>query len=346
MKYLLNFFDEHQPRRIRVIENTLTNRRTVSNLFWAQQYGILNWTGADRSLDRDEFESQLNDLAEQGWLKIDSNQAQLTSLGVLEQEALREHTYHPSFYSWYWLGNVNKIEERLLLAVQVVSELTHHHSRYIPISASSYQLQWIRNWLYRELTRNRQLAHSLLEELLVVGDALDSKDDRAANLFAYMFAGFRSPGWTLADAADVLNTETIETQFIKTDVMLAVAAFAGNSHGVLHRLLTDLLKETPLTSSVTRTMQMFRQGLDFYTIARSRHLKTNTIREHLLTAAIVTPQSYPWLTLIPQPVQDRLNKQYGGKLPSEWQFNGDPGNGTEFFYFRLFQIVKGDHHER
>ena len=60
--FLLSFFDEHQPRRIRVIENTLKNRRTVSTLFWAKQYGILKWTGAERSLERKQVENSIAEL--------------------------------------------------------------------------------------------------------------------------------------------------------------------------------------------------------------------------------------------------------------------------------------------
>ena len=55
--YILRFFSYHQPRRIRVIENLLTNRLTVSNLFWGQQYGLLQWLGADRQLQRSEYDA-------------------------------------------------------------------------------------------------------------------------------------------------------------------------------------------------------------------------------------------------------------------------------------------------
>lgn len=344
MKYLLNFFDEHQPRRIKVIENTLTNRRTVSNMFWAQQYGLLNWTGANRSLDREQFEHDLQGLVDQGLLQLADHQARLTSMGVVQQEALREQCYWPSFYSWYWLGNVNKIEERLLLAVQVVSELSHHQRRYVPVSDSPYQLRWIRNWLYREVHRDPQMAQSLLRELLIVGESLASQDQRAAELFSYLLVGFESTGWTLADAGQQLGTEPIETEFIKTDVMLAVGAYAANRHGLLQRLLTDLLKKSPLSSSVERTMALFKRGTDAAMIAKVRQLKVNTVREHLLDAAIIEPDSYPWLTIIPKAVQELLADRYADQLVSDWQYAGDPNDNEQFFYFRLYQIIKGGQH--
>ena len=69
--FLLSFFDERQPRRIRVIENTLRNRRTVSTLFWAKQYGILKWTGATRSLERQQVENSIEELVKANLIQRD-----------------------------------------------------------------------------------------------------------------------------------------------------------------------------------------------------------------------------------------------------------------------------------
>ncbi|MFQ6726027.1 hypothetical protein [Limosilactobacillus reuteri] len=83
MNKLLRFFSYHQPRRIRVIENTLRSRRTVATLFWARQYGILEWLGADRTLNRQEYDQLINQLVADKLLVIDDqSQAILTEEGA------------------------------------------------------------------------------------------------------------------------------------------------------------------------------------------------------------------------------------------------------------------------
>ena len=72
MNKLLRFFSYHQPRRIRVIENTLRSRRTVATLFWARQYGILEWLGADRTMNRQEYDQLINQLVANKLLTIDA----------------------------------------------------------------------------------------------------------------------------------------------------------------------------------------------------------------------------------------------------------------------------------
>ena len=81
--YILRFFSYHQPRRIRVIENLLVSRRTVANLFWGQQYGLLNWLGADRQLQRADYDALLRRLVAKKLIVIDDQQqARLTCVGV------------------------------------------------------------------------------------------------------------------------------------------------------------------------------------------------------------------------------------------------------------------------
>ena len=106
--FLLSFFDERQPRRIRVIENTLRNRRTVSTLFWAKQYGILKWTGATRSLERQQVENSIEELVKANLIQRDpAGQVLLTTLGVLRQEELASRQYQPHFFDWYWLSLIH-----------------------------------------------------------------------------------------------------------------------------------------------------------------------------------------------------------------------------------------------
>ena len=71
--YILRFFSYHQPRRIRVIESLLTSRLTVSNLFWGQQYGLLQWLGADRQLQRSEYDAVIKSLVADQLLTSDDH---------------------------------------------------------------------------------------------------------------------------------------------------------------------------------------------------------------------------------------------------------------------------------
>lgn len=339
MNELLRFFSEKQPRRIRVIENTLKSRRTVSTLFWAKQYGILTWTGAFRKLEREQFDRSLDELLQNGLIRIDEKeQALLTTAGVLEQEEMIDHSYQPSFFEWYWLANTNQIESRLYFAIQVISELAYHNRYYAPLTNDYREQQFIKNWLH---TYPGDLIKEMIKELEILGDSLASVDQRLANYFFYSLIGYHEAGMTVTDFKRLFSLDDFDVQVLKHDALLAVTAFSRSYHGALSQLLENLIASSPLSLSSQRTTDLYRQGRSISEIARYRRLRESTVREHLLESAIISPKLLDWQRLLPTEVRQHLANYYQGDS-SSWRFDAEhvPGGDAAFFYYRLFQIYQ------
>ncbi len=49
---LIIFLSPTAPRRLRVIENILVGKRTVSTLYWGMRYHQLSWLGYEKRLTR------------------------------------------------------------------------------------------------------------------------------------------------------------------------------------------------------------------------------------------------------------------------------------------------------
>lgn len=339
MDNLLRFFNEHQPRRIRVIENTLKNRRTVSTLFWAKQYGLLNWTGAYRSLERKEFDHSIKRLVKDNLIRLDSaGQALLTTSGVLKQEELVDEEYQPYFFDWYWLANTRRIEQRLLLGIQVVSELTYHNRYYAPLTNEYHEQQVVKHWLFNW---RGNIAKQLFKELELFGNSLESVDERLVNYFFYSLIGHQITGKNELQFCQQLPIPKGQLPIIKQDALLAIAAFANSYQGALSRLLEELLAPSPLSYSGNQTLLLYQRGYSITQIAKRRKIKENTVREHLLETAIVYPEAIDWERLLPETIRLQLTKQYHGPI-DKWRFNPEtvPGGPAAFYYFRLFQLYQ------
>ncbi|WP_431815364.1 helix-turn-helix domain-containing protein [Limosilactobacillus portuensis] len=337
--FLLSFFDERQPRRIRVIENTLRNRRTVSTLFWAKQYGILKWTGATRSLERQQVENSIEELVKANLIQRDpAGQVLLTTLGVLRQEELASGQYQPHFFDWYWLANTRRIEQRLLLGIQVASEASYHNRYYAPVVNEYHEQQIVKQWL---LSWHGNIIGDLVRELELFGDSLESADERLANYFFYSLIGHQITGKNDMQFSRQLELPGYQLPTIKQDALLAIAAFANSYHGVLNRLLADLLANSPLSQSANQTLLLYQQGMSISQIAQKRGIKANTVREHLLEAAIVYPESIDWDRALPVSIRTQLAERYQGKIV-DWQFDPEivPGGPAAFYYFRLYQLYE------
>ena len=338
--YILRFFSYHQPRRIRVIENILTSRRTVANLFWGQQYGLLQWLGANRSLSRREYDTAIAELVDQGLLVVDDQQqARLTTAGVQYQEDF-DQRYQPHFLNWYWLTNTNQFGQRLLLGMQVVSELAYHNTRYAPVTVGYGHLLAVKRWLYQ--ADRRQLVDAVYRDLSQLATGLAGVDPRLAMVLIDGLVGHKLAAWTNDQLGQRLGVTSADMLALSHDLLLGVAAYCQHMPGPLHDLLASLLNTSPLSTSAVQTLDFFRRGRNLDQIAVQRHLKLGTVREHLLEVAVLCPDQLDWNRLLPTSKRAVLAKQYPAADVTTWHFQSrQPDDGTSFFDYRLFQIYQG-----
>lgn len=343
--YFLQLLDYHQPRRIRVVENVLKNRRTVANLFWAKQYGILHWLGALRELTRTDYDGALKELAATGLIIIDGQYAQLTAKGVAFQEEYRRQDYQPHFFDWYWVANTRRLEEQLMIGVQVASEFAYHNHRYAPLAVSYGQLAIAKQWFRRE--HSPRLAERVYKDLHRLARSLASDDQRLAVALAYTLIGHQLDSWTLPQLAGELHLSLPAARVLIHDLFLAVGAYCRQVPGPLQDLLKPLLMPGPLSASAQITLQMVKQSVAFDEIARCRHLKENTVREHILEAAIVVPDQVDFKRLLTPEKCRQLAAKYPGTDTLSWKFNAAQTNSNrEFFEYRLYQLyIEGEQND-
>lgn len=150
LDYLLMLLSAKQLRRIRVVENILHNRRTVTTLFWGMRYQILPWLGSDRQLQRNTFDAAINQLVATRLAQIDQSQILLTDAGSQAKAKFEQQHYQPEFQRFYLLADLDKVEQRLLLAGQVLSEYSYHNKNYAPLSFDEDDLQTVKQWFHQQ----------------------------------------------------------------------------------------------------------------------------------------------------------------------------------------------------
>lgn len=332
--YLLEMLGR-SPRRLKVIQNTLASRQSQATLFWAFNYGILNWLGANRHISENQLADDINTLVSDGLVIKNDTEVSLTKKGIRKQEEVLSKYYQPLFSNWTWLTNPEKFAPRFLLAIQAVSQLAHNSNRYQPLSLSNSEMWRVHNWLKNS---SPNLIKTTYQEIISIAQYLSKSDDRLAVLFANELLGWHTPGWTFNEAKSLLKVTKLEVVLMDRDVWLGVAAYLNQKHGALFNLMRDLMAQSPLSDSCLRTLQMFAQGNDLSQIAQVRHLKISTIREHILEAAIITPRYVEWNRLFNTGDLKQLAVLYSGN-PLIWNFKRMTKNKeNDFFKFRLFQI--------
>ncbi|AVK60438.1 hypothetical protein C5Z25_00990 [Lactobacillus sp. CBA3605] len=336
--YLLLMFTT-TPRRSKALFNLLRGRRTVSTLFAGLVYQRLDQLDSWHGVPLAKFEAATGELIAAGWLSSPAaGQLQLTTAGQAQQAKLQQTLYLPQAWDQFQQVDVRRFEALSQLALQVVSEAVHHQRQYYPISTDpglqATVKQWLRQW-YRP-----ELGATIYQELR---QFLQTVSPDLATIFAASLTGHAFPGQTDQQLAERFECSAIEILVIRKDLTcLWIKWLRQTNQGPLAALLRPLVKSTPVSNSAWQTYQALKVTPDLMQIARQRHLKLSTVREHLLEVAILMPE-FPYQQLLTTARVQRLTAIFATNPAVEtWQFATvsavEPQ--LDFFWFRLFQIMR------
>ena len=281
---LVTFAD--QPRRYKAIFYLLQGKQTISNLFAGQEYDLLNQFHLYPNLKWSDYQASLRELAQAGLVTLDSKQAlvTLTAAGQTAREQLLARDFWPRAYDYWRMGAALTQWTRLLLAVQVVSNLDHQIKHYQPLTESinvqGHVKRWLRRW-------GRQGSQGLAGEL---GQAFNALPPRTALIIANSFWSDYDPGVSAGSLAQALGLTAAELPLAQIDCLGQLLTFV-HGHAAAYPVLAQLLPvpASPLNASAGWTYQQVLSGKSWTKLTHDSRLKASTLKEHLLQAAILCP---------------------------------------------------------
>ncbi|MFD1486259.1 helix-turn-helix domain-containing protein [Lacticaseibacillus baoqingensis] len=312
---LIQFFDL-QPRRPTAVYLLLTGKKTLSILFAAMQHHQLQWLQLYPTLARADFQAAIARLQ-----AAQALQEQGPGL-VLEDAALQAAAkkrlplptaYRPEF-------GVASFAARFYLAVQVLSEASFGQKAYRPLTNDWATQQAVRTW-WASIT-----PQAAIKELTA---AFAQLPPAQATLLTQAMVGhdFVGPG----------QLDSLQAQMAQLDALSALISTiaAHPKWPALNRLWGG--KQRLGSQTMAQALALSQAGLSKEQIAQRLRLKSSTVNEHLLTAALFgaelpvasfySPAQFQQLTtLVPQaqhPYQELLVQVAD----------------SDFFQIRLFQIL-------
>lgn len=331
---LLVLLDSQQFRRLRVIENLLRERKTVSTLYWGQRYRLLYLLGLAKKMPRGALDLPAQTLQQQGLIVAGEtpDQVRLTPKG--EQRATQAY-YQPQTRDTWTRLDLMAARQRILLAVQVTSQYAHETKRYYPLATDLATRQAVRRWLHQAK------GQSLPEHLFVsLKTALEQLPEMVAEVVTALFTGYQQPGQTVDQLARKYQRTPWEIYLMQLDGLMQIAQDAQDQNHPLRSLLQPTW-QSPVSRSAQQTLAAMGRGRSLEQIATARRIKPSTAREHLLEAAILMPvTAFPYDWILTPEIQHAFATALAGPIDS-WQYSALPQTLQEryaFFYFRLYAI--------
>jgi uncharacterized protein YpbB len=324
-----------QDRRIRVIENLLRGKKTVSTLYWGQRYRLLPLLNLDKHLQRGGLDDAIQELQHRGWATVDGDQATVRLTAAGEQQLAQRAYYRPVTTDQWVNLDLVAARQRLLLAVQVTSQFAHSTARYYPLATDQETRRAVRQWFHRR--KSPTLAPQLGAALT---HSLQQLPGQTAGVVTDQFTGFGQPGLTSEQVAAAHQWTVWEVHLMQIDGVVQIAQDARQTDHPLHDLLGPLW-QVPISRSAQATLTAVEAGGDLTRVAAIRKIKLSTVREHLLEAAIMLPlRDFPYERVLPPQVRQDFAAVLAGSV-DDWQYTNLPEDlqtRYDFFYFRLFAI--------
>ncbi|MDT6980549.1 helix-turn-helix domain-containing protein [Levilactobacillus zymae] len=342
---LLHLLSDRQARRLRVIENLLRGRKTVSTLYWGQRYGLLYLLSLDKQLARGDLDAVAQVLVTHKlatWTPAEQPQLRLTPLGVAQRN--QAATVQPVTQAVWPQVALNLARQRLLLSVQVVSQYAHQTARYYPLTTDLATQQAVRQWFHQ--AKAPDLADQVLTALT---GSLKRLPTVTALVTTAGFSGYQHPGLTDQQLAQQLHQTPWEIYLRHVDGVVQIAQDARQVDHPLHALLAPAW-QTAVTRSAQATLTaVTTTTLTLDQVATQRQIKPSTVREHLLEAAIMLPvTALPYERLLPVKTRQALLAVLPAQL-DDWEYTALPTElqqQIDFFTFRLFAILRDKEGER
>lgn len=335
--FFLGFYTADQPRRSRIVYAVLKNEMTVSAEYWALRYHILDYVRVLPELSKWQFDGVMKKLVSQGAVQeVDPGMYIRTAKGAdLWRDYQKEHyeLTEPTMFVQY---NVTHFAQVMLLVNQVISEWSYGNKSYYPMQINQQHMAFVKQWF-----QNQDKTTLVNDWLTMTSSFLSTLDDEEANRFVSTWSGHDVIGLT-SSQLDVPTTWTDwDAMMWQRDMYAKWLHYLEEKN---EPLLSDLIMKVsklsgPLTK-VQRSLAGLNAGFSDEEIAQQQQLRTGTIREHLLTAAIWLPMNeFPYDVFLTEQVKTYFDEKLSGPIDS-WRFTtvrltDDP---YEFQVFRLYQI--------
>lgn len=284
-----------------ICSNQLKDERTVQAIFHILQgkksiqtvqdiflYKLDMYYHILPTLKNEEFMQTIEQLVQEGLMeqsKIYDQSYTISQQGRETLEVAQLPLIISSLNGKKHANNAGIFEKRLLLFFQVLSNQQRNHQNYIPI-IDDYEIMDDVKKIYRLLTEDRnRLAQQLYKEITHVFANIEKT---YATIFVDRLTGYGHVGKTMQQIA-------FENKMSVTDIHITWQAII---HYILDQVHTDLEyfkllrifkahENLPiLTASARTTRKHLFHGQSATEIATKRHLKLNTIYDHIVEIAL------------------------------------------------------------
>ncbi|WP_010530845.1 helix-turn-helix domain-containing protein [Lentibacillus jeotgali] len=285
-------------RSISAVYHLLKGKRSIQTVQDSHLYQLNRFYGIYPMLQKQDFDKHIHKLADGNLLALyNDNTAKTTARG---ENWLHEHQEHVPINYFNGMDYYQKAPvflERLLLLIQTMTNSRKNNFHFIPVIDKSVATNWVKKQ-YQQLYQNQAVFLNQLHEELY--QLLKNYSDMEANIFVDSLTGYNHYGMSRFQIAELYGLNQLDIPLIKTAIihrMLTIISRNTAVYPLFTRFLQDLPQEAGITNSAGKTKGLLNKQYSAEEIAEMRHLKLNTIYDHMVEIALYD-ENFPLETYV------------------------------------------------
>ncbi|WP_240338387.1 helix-turn-helix domain-containing protein [Peribacillus alkalitolerans] len=277
-------------RTIYSIFHILNGKKSFQTIQDSHLYSISKWFDTSKNMNRRDFETIVTKLHNQGFIHFITDKKHV--IVKTEGQKVLNETFSkmdiPKYIDGISLQRQARIFwKRLSLFVQVISNINHQTSIYIPIQRDSTIQHFVKQYLM-SFSNRLTIGECLHRELLTL---LQHLPESQRHIFVWKLSGFHRAGWTNQQISKKLTMDEWHIHYLFLNTLHYIIQEIKNAptqFPILFNLCNDLFTEhlTHITESSQVTYRMLEKGYGVDEIAATRGLKTNTVEDHIVELAL------------------------------------------------------------
>lgn len=272
------------------IYHLLKGKKSVQTIQDSKLFGLSQWFNTYPQLTKKQLNETITHLHREKLIINDHSHYSLTDKAI---ELLHIHSNQipPKYLNGWKYHTVDQIFwKRLNLVVQVIPYWEKGDQQFFPVQRDPDIQYWVKSFLLSNKTNKKWLVEQIHRELETFFEMVEDYSDPL--YFLLRFSGYKKTGLTEEQIAQFYNVDLFYYITHFRAILHHLMKIAWEKRGyfpVLYRINQDLFRTIPLTKTAETTYKLFNQGYSIEKIAKIRHLKVQTIEDHIVEIAFMDP---------------------------------------------------------
>ncbi|UOQ85908.1 helix-turn-helix domain-containing protein [Gracilibacillus salinarum] len=282
-------------RTVYNVYHLLTAKKSTQTIQDSNIFGLTTYFGIYKSLTRKLFDEEVKRLEEAECIEVEAKDTVLlTDKGITLHKQLKHH-YSP-LITLNGIENeqhADKLFQHLILCVQTITHLHMQERRFIPIVDDIATQRFVKSvWHQNQANGTQRLLDQLFKDLYQLLQFFPK--DHAA-IFVDSLSTDQRIGLSRYQLAEKYQLTIHDISVIQMNVIhkLCNMIVENDSTPLMKQLFPVSMKQLLVSDSANQTLYYVKKGLSISEISSVRHLKENTIKDHLIEIAY-SAKEFQW----------------------------------------------------